>query len=540
MVYQVDESRLIRTLKGGMEWQEQSGLFADFDVTESEVLFSLQHACHQWTVRNMNRRARLTKLRRLKNGHAPRVLDLFAGCGGFSLGFAASGYEIAGAVEVDPLAVKSHALNFCRGFSARQLAAHATPRDITRVEPEELVQDLSLGKATGAIDVIIGGPPCQAFARVGRAKLREIASHPKAFLKDPRSNLYLRFLKYVEKLQPLALVMENVPDALNYGGHNVAEETCEVLDEMGYVPSYTLLNSVFYGVPQMRERMFLVAYAKELDIEVCFPQPTHWIALPKGYGGSRSVALKTVGATLFEDSYYVPPPGPPKHYHHAVTARQALQDLPPITAHLNGGLKRGARRFDSWIPYSNGSSVGEYARLMREWPGFGSPEGLRDHVIRSLPRDYKIFRRMNAGDQYPEAFRHALKLFEEHLRKEEATGNIARPGTSKYDEIKSEFVPPYDPTKFPNKWRKMEADLPARTLMAHLGKDSYSHIHYDSDQARTISVREAARLQSFPDGFQFTGTMNPAFRQVGNAVPPLMAKAIAKQISKALRGERGC
>ena len=72
-------------------------------------------------------------------------------------------------------------------------------------------------------------------------------------------------------------------------------------------------------------------------------------------------------------------------------------------------------------------------------------------------------------------------------------------------------------------WR----DQPARTLMAHLGKDSYSHIHYDSDQARTISVREAARLQSFPDGFVFCGTMNPAFRQIGNAVPPLLAKALA-------------
>jgi DNA (cytosine-5)-methyltransferase 1 len=79
-------------------------------------------------------------------------------------------------------------------------------------------------------------------------------------------------------------------------------------------------------------------------------------------------------------------------------------------------------------------------------------------------------------------------------------------------------------------WR----DQPARTLMAHLGKDGYSHIHYDSDQARTISVREAARLQSFPDGFQFCGTMNPAFRQIGNAVPPLMALALAREIMVAL------
>ena len=76
----------------------------------------------------------------------------------------------------------------------------------------------------------------------------------------------------------------------------------------------------------------------------------------------------------------------------------------------------------------------------------------------------------------------------------------------------------------------MEADQPARTLLAHLGKDSYTHIHYDSTQARTISVREAARLQSFPDGFVFCGTMNPAFRQIGNAVPPLLAKAVAATV----------
>lgn len=479
-------------------------------------------------------------MRRIEETGTPRVLDLFAGCGGFSLGFAAAGFEIVAALEVDPIAAKSHALNFCDHAATREFELHAKARDIRTLEPRELVREFSLGKTENAIDVIIGGPPCQAFARVGRPKLREIASHPKAFLRDPRSNLYLRFLKYVQVLQPLALVMENVPDTLNYGGHNVAEETCEVLDEMGYVPRYTLLNSVFYGVPQMRERMFLIAYAKELDVDVCFPQPTHWMALPRGYEGSRSVALKTVEMTLFKDSYYVRPPLASASGLPAVTARQALQDLPEITMHLKGGLKRGARRFDSWMTYPQNSSIGEYAQLLRTWPGFESPQGLRDHVIRSLPRDYRIFRRMNPGDQYPEAYCHASQIFADYLSREASAGDIVKPGTKKYNELKSKFVPPYDPSKFPNKWRKMEPDLPARTLMAHLGKDSYSHIHYDSRQARTISVREAARLQSFPDGFRFAGTMNPAFRQIGNAVPPLMAKAIAHTVLKSIRGRQAC
>src|SRR5207302_11086842 len=104
------------------------------------------------------------------------------------------------------------------------------------------------------------------------------------------------------------------------------------------------------------------------------------------------------------------------------------------------------------------------------------------------------------------------------------------PGTSSWVGLRRKYVPPYDPGKFPNKWRKMDADEPARTLMAHLGKDTYSHIHYDSAQARTITVREAARLQSFPDGFVFKGTMNPAFRQIGNSVPPLLSFALARHL----------
>ncbi len=81
----------------------------------------------------------------------------------------------------------------------------------------------------------------------------------------------------------------------------------------------------------------------------------------------------------------------------------------------------------------------------------------------------------------------------------------------------------------------MRADFPVRTLLAHLGKDGYSHIHHDGGQARCVSVREAARLQSFPDGFRFRGTMNPAFRQIGNSVPPLLAKAMASCIGQSLR-----
>jgi len=364
-----------------------------------------------------------------------------------------------------------------------------------------------------------------------------VHSHPEAYKLDPRSNLYLRYLHYVTQLQPVAVVMENVPDVINYGGHNIPEEICEVLEDLGYECRYTLLNAVFYGVPQMRERMILVGVARELRVQPAFPTPTHFIELPPGYGSLRKVALRT----LMQDSHksgagnhLVPPPAADPHLPKFVSAQEALEDLPPITVHLEGKLKKAPRRFDTLARYRP-VEPGPYARMMREWPGFENTEGVLDHVIRYLPRDYEIFRRMRPGDQYPQAHRIALRIFEERRAFMESLGFPMDESSPFYKRLRVQSVPPYDPGKFPNKWRKLEADQPARTLMAHLGKDSYSHIHYDSEQSRTISVREAARLQSFPDGFVFAGTMNPAFRQIGNAVPPLLAWRVAETLRETLQ-----
>lgn len=469
------------------------------------------------------------------------MLDLFSGCGGISLGFHSVGCKIIGAVEFDEKAVASHAKNFHKDANEKVHAVHSKPRDIITTSPGKLLKEFGLkGNALSHIDILVGGPPCQAYARIGRAKLREVAEHPEAFLQDPRSNLYLRYLDYVRELLPLAVLIENVPDVLNYGGHNIAEEVCEALDTLNYEARYTILNAVFYGVPQMRERMFLIAYRREITPTEWFPAPTHWIDLPRGYHGSRQVAMQTIKPNLFEENrFFIDPPDPdPKKTIPAVTAQDALSDLPRITLHLEGKLSKGPRYFNEVVPYPDGScNLTPYQIAMRTWPQFEAQEGIKDHVIRYLPRDYEIFRRMKPGDQYPEAYKHALSLFKERLEEyRKRTGCLPDKNSPEYKAIFEATVPPYDPGKFPNKWRKMEADQPARTLMAHLGKDSYSHIHYDSTQARTISVREAARLQSFPDGFIFEGPMNPAFRQIGNAVPPLMAKALATSMVRQLRG----
>lgn len=480
------------------------------------------------------------KIQRLRAGAKPRVLDLFSGCGGISLGFQAAGYDIAAAVEFDADAARSHGLNFHGGEDR-----HSIPRDITATTPEELTKALGLGPASSAFEVIVGGPPCQAFARVGRSKLREIAEHPEAFRHDPRSRLYIEYLRYVEACAPLAVVIENVPDMLNHGGHNLAAEIGEILAGKGYVVRYTLLNAAFYGVPQMRERMILVAIREEIADDVQLPAPTHWIDLPSGYQGSRAVALKLArGGDLLTPtaggSAYKAAPEAAKTLPAAITSEQAISDLPEILARelLAGGeLRRGTRRLDANLPYGGQNRQHDYVKMMRGWKGFEGVGHVRDHVIRYLPRDYRIFAGLKPGDQYPEAHRYALGLFEAELQRLEAEGARPDDDSDEWNKLKANFVPPYDAGKFPNKWRKMEASTPARTLLAHLGKDGYSHIHYDSRQARPISVREAARLQSFPDGFRFAGTMNPAFRQIGNAVPPLLAKAVATTLRRQLIGD---
>ncbi len=461
--------------------------------------------------------------------HRPRVLDLFAGCGGLSLGFDAAGFEIVAAMELDHLAARSHALNFCRGEPDELIDHHALPRDITRIDPEELIEDFVLGDTAEAIDVIVGGPPCQAYARVGRAKLREVAEHPQAFKVDPRANLYLRYLAYIQRLKPLALLMENVPDILNHGGHNIVEEMVEALADMGYEAKYSLINSAHHGVPQMRDRVFMVAFHRDLGATIRFPQATNRCDLPPGYQGTRAVALKLID--MLGGHSYVEPDVGHGELPDAITAGEALCDLPPITLHKEGKLKRGARRFTELARYRDIplNSLPTYTQLMRTWPGFEGNEGVYDHVLRYLPRDTKIFEHMKSGDEYPAAHRVATMLFEE-----EAKRRRLKRDSADWKLLHRQMVPPYPVHNFPNRWWKLRENGPSRTLMAHIGKDTYSHIHYDSDQGRVITVREAARLQSFPDGFIFAGTMNPAFRQIGNAVPPIMAREMARAMLASL------
>ena len=474
------------------------------------------------------RTARQKKLERLRSGKKPRVLEICSGCGGLALGLLTAGFELSAHIEIDPEAAESYAVNFGGGREA----PWALPRDLEKCSTEKLVTELGLHTSPeDSFDILAAGLPCQAFARIGRSKLRSVSGgKDDAFRKDPRASLYRRFLQYVEDAQPLVIIIENVPDILNFGGHNVPEEICEALEAAGYSTSYTLLNAAFYGVPQIRERLFIVAFASVLRATPVFPKPTHFVELPRGYEGSRHVALKYVDRTSGR-FHEIHAPSPSLKV--GVGAREALADLPRITEHVKDPKIIRRRKLTDVLPYETmKDGVSDYARLMRSWQGFGTKRGTDGHLVRLTPRDFPIFAALEYGAEYPRAYKLAEQLFEEALKRKRL-GNASKK-SAVYKSLRSQMVPPYDPEKFPNKWWKLHPEKPSRTLTAHMGKDTYSHIHYDGRQRRTISAREAARLQSFPDGFHFAGAMNAAFRQIGNAVPPLLALAVARAIKEQL------
>lgn len=481
------------------------------------------------------------KLRRIQGGEPIRYMDMFAGCGGISLGFLTAGFTPVASVENDPWAARSHGANFGPRSAGGDRPALHVPRDAVTESAETVFSDLDLdGPTNDQIDVLVGGPPCQAFARVGRAKLREQArlreevSADQAFLVDGRVSLWQRYVAYIRATKPVALLMENVPDILNHGGNNVAELVSKSLAEECYDVCYTLLNAAWYGVPQMRERMILVGFHRASGLKPRFPMPTHHVDLPSGYLSSKNAARRVLRDEGSAHHRWVADPAPTAMP--ATSASDALADLPSLDAQemlRTGRIRRGAKDPSEHVDYITDEPTTAYSRLMRNWFGFAT-RATTGHVFRYLPRDYKIFAEVQPGWEYPQVHAHVERKIAAWLaaRKRRGLSTDARdPDVRHY--IQSWRIP-YDPNKFPNKWWKLRADSPVRTLMAHLGKDSYSHIHFDPEQARTITVREAARLQSFPDGFVFKGSMNPAFRQIGNAVPPLFAYAIARAMRESL------
>jgi len=374
-------------------------------------------------------------------------------------------------------------------------------------------------------EVIIGGPPCQGFSRIGRAKQMSLLNESERVLhggiRDPlRNALYRYFLKVVAAALPKAFVMENVPGMREVLGVDIAQRIAREASHLGYNVRYFLLNAAWYGVPQQRWRIFVVGLRSDLGHNAIPAPParTHryGLGLPEG------IKIPDDRWALWGDR--IPEVAEP---HAAITVREAIDDLPRLASHLEG-----LRPLEQRLPLRREPSA--WAKALRDWPDRPAPVEVSGNWYRATPRDYFIFREMAQGDNYPEALMIAHRAFREELGLLRQQGKAPRPGTKAIEQLKAQFVPPYRNDAFDEKWGKLIPDQPSWTLTAHLSKDSYSHIHYSSPQARTITIREAARLQSFPDSFEFQGSYGAQLRQIGNAVPPLLARAIAQALFKQL------
>lgn len=448
---------------------------------------------------------------------SPTVLDLFAGAGGMALGFHAAGGRCIGAVEYDQAAADTFEMNFMTHPPV--IFGGPVEGDVNKLPVQDLLSALPV-----APQIVVGGPPCQGFSRIGKAKQASLLGEEERVRKggvaDPGRNLlYQYFLAVVRQAQPLAFVMENVPGMREHLGNDFAKRIAREAHYLGYNVRYFLLNAAHYGVPQHRWRLFFIGLRSSLGHN----------AVPRAPAQTHQPTNPSDESRLPEDPWMVAGPDLPvgEDPKPLVGVREALGDLPKLKYHLGAAASSPP---DDPLPLRGTPS--EYVQQLRAWPGLETPQLVSGNWYRFTRRDFPIFRLMAQGDCYPQALEVAHGIFRAALQ---AMPDAPAPGTKEWRKLKAAYVPPYRNDAFHDKWQKLVADRPSWTLTAHLSKDTYSHIHYDSRQARTISVREAARLQSFPDGAEFAGNYGEQYRQIGNAVPPLLARAIARELFAHLR-----
>lgn len=441
----------------------------------------------------------------------PEIIDLFSGCGGLALGFERAGFDITHGVELMPEAVKNIAYNMSWRYGRE--TGHIEG-DITKMEPEVFASDIG---PDGCI--VIGGPPCQAYSLAGRAKLRSLGEG-KEHTKDARGYLYQDFLRFVHGLNAKAAVMENVPESVAYDGKCIPQTVCDLLAEQGYIARWSILNSANYGVPQVRERVIVIALRTDLNVNAndvfCNIAPTN--RAPDGFVTANEVRMKGF------DKYpgFVPPPKPSDDLPEWVTVGEALSDLPVLFPSYSS--KYIARKLNAELAYSS-EPQNAFQKMMRDWYGERT-ETVTGNFFRNNARDFPIFAMMEQGANYIDA----SELADSLVAKEIEMGSLREDDEALVESLRRDMVPVYDRTKFESKWKRLSSDKPSHTLVAHLGKDTYSHIH--PTEPRGISVREAARLQSFPDDYFFSCSSGDAYRQIGNAVPVLLAYAVAKAIKE--------
>ena len=393
-------------------------------------------------------------------------IDLFAGCGGLSEGFYAQGFNALCHVEIDPFACETLRTRMkYYGYKNEEdavLEADITSKDIL-AKIKKVVGDQT-------VDIIIGGPPCQSFSPLGKAK------DDNNMQNDPRNYLFENYVKVLNHFKPKMFVFENVTGLLDteVKGKSIFKMILRRLRRNYKVASkeeMIVLNATNYGVPQERKRVILIGVRKDIDmaVEDVYSAITKTHYLP----GARKEAKEGL-----------------KKY---VTVKDAIGDMPTLQQ------GQGEKSVDYPNTYA---SCNAYVKKIRK----KTDKKLRDHVARmNNEKDVERYRVM------AENHWNFLELLE------------YRPDLG--HEKKRVFF---------NSYKVQWWDMPARTIIAHLHKDGNQFIHHDPDQGRSITVREAARLQSFPDDFVFEGSRSEQFKQIGNAVPPMLAEAIAKAVKAKL------
>lgn len=381
--------------------------------------------------------------------HRPIGIDLFAGAGGMSLGFEQAGFDLVGAVELDPIHCATHQYNF-----------PLTPllcKSVTEVTVEEI--ENKFGIKNRDIDVVFGGSPCQGFSVMG-----------KRTLDDPRNSLIFHFVRLLLELKPKYFVIENVKGLITKKYQAFAEAVVREIESAGYIIHRPLqvLNAVNYGVPQRRERLFILGAREGLTIPQ-YPQILTTRAKP-------DVSQK-------QSSFAFSP-----------TVWDAIGDLPEVE-----DFKELKER--DWVMLTQKDEpLSEYGRQL--------------HQLKRTDNDYSYRRNFNP------------KLLTSSSRTNHRPKSVAR--FSKTTPGKTEPV---------SRFHRLHPAGVSNTLRAGTpsSRGAYTSarpIHPYTP--RCITVREAARLHSYPDWFRFHVTKWHGFRQVGNSVPPLLAKAVATEIIKAL------
>jgi DNA (cytosine-5)-methyltransferase 1 len=382
----------------------------------------------------------------------PVAIDLFAGAGGLALGFEQAGFDIAAAVEFDPIHAAAHKYNFPD--------AAVVCADVRSISGDDIRKAAGLGRRP--IDAVVGGPPCQGFSLIGHR-----------VLEDPRNSLVFHFFRLVAELKPRVFVMENVPGMATGPHTELLRELIQRFAEGGYrvrLP-YRTLNAADYGVPQDRRRLFLLGARSDSRLPD-YPGP---VTFSNGRNGRSNGGTLPLGDVL---------PCP--------TVGEAIGDLPEIEDHDDLFEK------DELPCRLTGGS--RYARILRG--------ELRDRNDFSHPRrrDSKVLTGCRRA---------------QHTDLSRGRFSTTEPGQ----------------TEPISRFYRLPADGVCNTLRAGTASDHGAFsaprpIH--PTRPRCISVREAARLHSFPDWFRFHTTIWHGFRQIGNSVPPLLGRAVGAAVMAAL------